>query len=156
VKKIILSPYSLNWKNKENPKNYPYWQEVVQELKVLGFYVIRLGVKNESKILGVDEEHYDLPLREIKNLIKNNALGLSGDNFFHHLCWANGVKCVVVFSLSDPERYGHKENVNLLKDRSFINYDTQFKLWRDVEFNKDAFIDYKIVVDCVKREGGDG
>mgnify|MGYP000919647777 CR=1 FL=1 len=46
MKKIIISPFSkklrrfnLNEPEKDNPKNYPFWEDVVKLLRSKGYYV---------------------------------------------------------------------------------------------------------------------
>jgi len=46
---------------------------------------------------------------------------------------------VVLWSVSDPLIYGHSENINLLKDRSYLAQN-QFLWWDFTEYNPDAFL----------------
>ena len=50
-KTIILAPYSRNLRNgKRNPKNYPFFKELVEELKKLGHTIIQIGIEGETEI----------------------------------------------------------------------------------------------------------
>ena len=64
---------------------------------------------------------------------------ISVESFFQHFCWDLKKPGIVIWSQSDPIIFGHKENINLLKDRSYLRKD-QFHIWEQCEYNKDAFI----------------
>lgn len=155
MKKVIISPYSKklrkfipNEPDRINPKNYPYWKEVVSTLKNSGVYVIQVGVSGEE-VIGANETRFNLKLNELKTLLMDCDAWASVDNFFNHFATFYKKKGVVVWSMSDPNMFGYLENTNLLKDRSYLRAN-QFRLWEQEEFNADAFVSHDIVVSAIQ------
>lgn len=141
MKKIIISPFSAMKyfePEKRNAKNYPYWQEFINLCKMNDYQVIQIGTEGEYKFQNVDEYKFNCKFSELKELIKDADYCISVDNFFQHFCWYYGKKCHVIFSRSDPDIFGHKENVNILKDKTYLRLD-QFGVWKTCEFMEDAF-----------------
>ena len=123
--RIIVSPYS---RELDNAKNYPYWYELINELKD-DFDVIQVGRKGEPVIKVGTKVLYDMPLKELEALTKTVGLWVSVDNFFPHMADYIGVKGVGLFGPSDPDIFGHSSNVNLLKSREFLRKD-QFGFYK--------------------------
>jgi len=139
-RKILICPYSKPLRNgNNNPKNYPYWLELVLKLKNLNYNVIQIGYFDEKKIFGVDEFKKDLNFKELKNELDNCYTWISVDNFFHHFSTFYKKPGIVIFSQSDPKIYGYEQNINLLKDRKYLRSD-QFGIWEMTTYNKDAYI----------------
>ena len=144
--KILLSPYAQKMRNNmPNPKTYPYWGEVVEELGENNF--IQIGVPNESLI--VKDFRVNLPLQEIRELIYKCDTWISVDSFLPHFAHHLQKPGIVIFSLSDPLIFGYPENMNLLKDRSYLR-PNQFEIWEVQSFIADAFVSPEIVVDAIK------
>jgi len=142
---IIISPYSKKLMNgRENPKNYPYWSELI---RLIDEPIIQIGVEGEARL--VRDFRTNLPLNELRELLKQCRTWIGVDSFFQHLAWLEGKKGIVLWSVSDPLIFGHTENVNLLKSRSYLS-EKQFLWWEDQKYEKDAFIDPHIVVDNLK------
>ena len=142
---IIISPYSKKLMNgKENPKNYPYWAEL---LAMIDEPIIQIGVEGEQRL--VRDFRTNLPLNDLRGLLKECRTWIGVDSFFQHLAWIEGKKGIVLWSVSDPLIFGHWENVNLLKDRKNLS-PTQFLWWEDQPYNNDAFMDPKEVIKFVK------
>jgi ADP-heptose:LPS heptosyltransferase len=149
--KVVISPYSKVLRNgKENAKNYPYWPELVKLLKDQGIYVIQIGINGEKTISGVDEERFNNPLVELEKLVKECDTWISVDNFFQHFCYVCNKPGIVLFGRSDPNIFGHKENINLLKDRKNLR-ERQFNIWEEVEYSKDVFVEPSVVMDSILR-----
>lgn len=152
--KIIISPYSRKLRGTEtkvNPKNYPYWEELVKLLKEKNCYIIQVGVSGEKEIPGVDEIVFNKPLKELKELVHSCDTWVSVDNFFQHFCsliWQPGI---VLFGQSDPLIFGHPENKNLLKDRSYLRPD-QFNTWECAVANNEAFLEPRKVLNEILGE----
>lgn len=153
--KIIISPYSKKLRkftagepDRVNPKNYPYWKEVVSILKDKGIYVIQVGINGED-LIGANETRFNLKLNELKILLLDCDAWASVDNFFNHFATFYKKKGVVVWGRSDPNIYGYSENINLLKDRKYLR-SNQFHLWEQDEFNIDAFVSPDIVVSAIQ------
>ena len=146
MKQIIISPYSKKTETLDNnAKNYPYFRELVEEIKIRGdFYVVQVGVSGEN-LIGCDEVMFDFSLCELSLLIDGCHSWISVDNFFHHLAWTMGKRGNVIFGPSDPNIYGHSENNNILKNRKYLT-PFQFGLWENIIYNKYAFDRADIVV----------
>jgi ADP-heptose:LPS heptosyltransferase len=146
MKKIVISPYSRALRNgKNNPKNYPWWGEVVALLKEQGCKVIQVGTKGEGPIPGVDDVLLNLPLKELKELLEECDTWASVDNFFQHFAYLHGKPGVVIFGQGNPLIFGHPQNKNLLKDPKYLR-EKQFDIWEAIAFNQDAFVDPATVV----------
>ena len=71
---IIISPYSKRMRNgKRNPKNYPWWPEVIRDLKE---EVIQVGVGDEERFAGCVHV-FDKPLEELERLISKCRIWVS-------------------------------------------------------------------------------
>ena len=132
---IIIHPFSKALlSGKENPKNYPYWQELIA---MIDEPIVQIGVTGERQL--VDDFRCDLPIAELRSLIQECRTWVGVDSFFQHLCWTENKPGVVLWSVSDPLIFGHPENTNLLKDRRFLA-PNQFLWWEATEFNIDNFL----------------
>lgn len=152
---ILLSPYSRGLRNgKRNPKNYPWFDEVVKILSLQGEEVVQVGAKGEEKIPGVKECVFGASLDELGQLVEECLTWVSVDNFFHHFCYGLGKQGVVIFGPSDPNIYGHAKNINLLKDRKYLRPD-QFGLWESLEYSEERFVDPLSVTKAVRTIVGE-
>lgn len=152
---ILISPYSRPLRNsKRNAKNYPWFEEVVDILKKQGEQVVQIGAKGEDKINGVDECIFGASFDEIGELVERCSTWVSVDNFFHHFCFSVAKPGVVIFGPSDPNIYGHPQNVNLLKDRKYLRPD-QFGFWESVEYSEDRFVDPETVTKAIRTIVGE-
>ena len=135
--KIVISPFSRPLRNgKKNPKNYPYWKELISILKQSGHNITQIGRSGEEKL--TDDFRTNLPLEDIKKLLIESDLWISVDNFLPHLANHIPKKGIVIFSKSDPDIYGYKQNINILKDRKYLK-EKQFDIWEVCEYDEDAF-----------------
>jgi ADP-heptose:LPS heptosyltransferase len=138
---IIIHPFAKPLQNgKQNPKNYPFWQELIQ---LINEPIIQIGVDGEEQL--VDNFKKNLPIIELRQLIKECRTWISVDSFFQHLAWSEDKKGIVLWSVSDPKIFGHIENTNLIKDRSYLS-EKQFLWWDFTEYNINAFIEPKEVI----------
>jgi hypothetical protein len=147
---IILSPYSSKLRNgANNPKNYPHWQNVVDMIISMGLPIVQVGVLGETPLKGTTLA-FNLSLGELTDLVQNPKCKTwaSVDNFFPHLCSHTTKPGVVVWSKSDPEIFGYKQNTNILKDRSYLRPD-QFGFWHDCAYDLEAFVSPTVVVNEV-------
>jgi len=132
---ILISPYSKPLRNGlNNPKNYPYWKELIS---LINEEIIQVGVEGEKQL--VSEFRKDLPLGDLRYLIGKCRTWISIDSFFQHLAWDCGKKGIVLWGQSDPLIFGHPENVNLLKDRSYLR-EKQFWWWEQCQYREEAFV----------------
>jgi len=138
---ILISPYSKKLLNgNRNPKNYPYWKELIA---LIDEPIVQVGVDGEEQL--VDDFRKNLPLSELKKLIDECRTWISCDSFMQHFGWMQGKQGIVLWSVSDPNIYGHPENINLLKDRSYLA-ENQFLWWDSVNYNPDAFVSPEEVI----------
>lgn len=136
--KIIIFPYARKMReNKSHPKNYPWWPELIKLLKDNGHTIIQVGVDHEDQL--VDDFRKNLSYNELCDLLKNSDTWLSVDSFGQHLGWSLGIKGIAIFGQSDPNIFGHPENINVLKSREYLRKN-QFWLWEQADFNEDSFV----------------
>lgn len=142
---ILISPYAAKLTNgKRNPKNYPFWRELLSMIKEP---VIQVGVTGEEKL--TENCAFDLTVPELRVLIWKCKTWISCDSFFQHLAWDSGKPGVVLWSVSDPMIYGHPENVNLLKGLDCLAKN-QFLWWNFVEHDPEKFVQPDVVYEALK------
>lgn len=129
---------------RENPKNYPHWKEVIDQINEP---IIQVGIDGETQL--VDDFRKNLPLSELKQLLQQCRTWISCDSFFQHLGYIEKKPGIVLWSVSDPLIFGHPENVNLIKSRDYLAKD-QFLWWEDQEYKRDAFVDPDEVVKALE------
>ena len=75
---IIISPYSKALRNgKRNPKNYPYWQELIELIKEP---IVQIGIEGEEQL--VPDFRKNLSLSELRELVNQCRTWISCDSFF--------------------------------------------------------------------------
>lgn len=132
---IVIHPFAKPLQNGEvNPKNYPYWQELIA---LINEPIVQVGVEGEQQL--VSDFRKGLSIQELKGLIAECRTWVAVDSFFQHLAWSVGKPGIVLWSVSDPIIFGHPENVNLLKDRKHLA-DNQFLWWDYTPHNPEAFV----------------
>lgn len=138
---IIISPYAQKLKNgKTNPKNYPYWKELIAQINEP---IIQVGIEGEEQL--VPDFRKNLSITELRQLIKDCRIWISCDSFFQHLGWSEGKQGIVLWSVSDPVIFGHPENINLLKSRDTLA-ENQFFWWDFYEHNPELFVEPDVVL----------
>ena len=146
---IIIAPYAQKLRNgKINPKNYPYWSELIELLFKDGYEIVQIGIEGENPL--VPDFRKNLSLTELDKLVKSCDTWISVDSFFQHFCWDLKKQGIVLWAQSDPNIFGHSENINLLKDRSYLRKDP-FHIWEQCEYNKDAFVNPDEVMKHIKQ-----
>ena len=133
--KLIICPYSQKLPEKENrpenPKNLPYWKEVLSIIKE-EFYdieIIQVGAAGEPTVEGVTKISSNLSQEDLLELVKDCDAWMSVDNFFQHFCSYYNVKNgFVLFGQSDPNIFGYPFNRNIIKDRKYLR-ERQFQFW---------------------------
>jgi ADP-heptose:LPS heptosyltransferase len=138
---ILIAPFAKPLQNgKLNPKNYPYWKELIA---LIDEPIIQVGVEGEEQL--VPDFRKNLPLTELKALLCECRTWIGVDSFFQHLGWAEGKQGIALWSVSDPLIYGHPENTNLLKDRVYLAQN-QFLWWDFTEHKNEAFVSPQEVI----------
>lgn len=137
--KIIIFPWAKKLRNGgNNPKNYPWWPELITKLQSLGHEIIQVGVEGEQQL--VDDFRKNLSITDLSNLLKSADTWIGIDSFGQHLGWHLGIKGFAIFGQSDPIIFGHEENINLLKSRDYLR-EQQFWWWEQAEYKTDVFLE---------------
>jgi len=132
---IIIAPYAQTLRTgKHNPKNYPYWKELIE---LIDEPIVQVGVAGEEQL--VENFKKNLPIDELRQLIQTCRTWIGVDSFFQHLAWDEGKKGIVLWGPSDPLIFGHPENINLLKGRSYL-VANQFLWWEATEHSDERFV----------------
>lgn len=143
---IIISPYAKPLPDGgENPKNYPYWKQLIS---MISENLVQVGIDGEEQL--VQDFRKNLKLTELQVLVKQSRTWISCDSFFQHFCWDLGKPGIVLWGQSDPKIYGHPENINLLKDRSYL-YHNQFLSWDLIPMRRDCFVDPGVVIEALTK-----
>lgn len=142
--KILIHAWSRKLRNgKENPKNYPYWKELILLLERDGHQLIQIGEEGEEQL--VPDFRKNLKFKELKELIKECDTWIAIDSFFQHLAWRVDKGGIVLFGQSNPRIFGHSENMNLyVGERYFRQW--QFQTWEEIECNSESFVTPDVVI----------
>jgi hypothetical protein len=141
---ILISPWAQKLRNgKNNPKNYPWWPELIS---MIDEHIIQVGVDGEEQI--VNDFRKNLSLDDLGALIKQCKTWISVDSFFQHYAWYLNKPGIVLWGQSDPNIFGHPENMNLLKDRKYLRHN-QFWLWEQTDYREDVFVEPSDIIKFV-------
>jgi ADP-heptose:LPS heptosyltransferase len=145
---ILISPYAKPLRNGgNNPKNFPYWKEVVSGLNGEG--IIQIGAGDENPISNKVKLKKNLSFAEIEELVNKCRVWVSIDTFLPHMAHHLKKPGVVIFGQSDPNIFGYPENKNLLVNRKYLRPD-QFLIWEQTEYIEEAFVKPEVVVESLK------
>jgi len=137
---IIIHPFAKPLRNgKTNPKNYPYWKQLIS---MINEPIIQIGAEGEEQL--VYDFRKNLPISELRSLIQECKTWIGVDSFFQHLAWDERKSGIVLWSVSDPLIFGHPENTNLLENRDNLSKN-QFLWWEATEHNPSSFVKPEIV-----------
>lgn len=144
---IIIAPFAKKLiSGKRNPKDYPHWDQVIAGIKEP---IVQVGVEGEQQL--VDDFRKNLPLSELRKLVRECRTWVSCDSFFQHLGWDEGKPGVVLWGVSDPLIFGHPENINLLKDRKYLA-SNPFLWWEYTEHSNEPFVSPEEVLKHINKE----
>ena len=144
---ILIFPFARPLRNgKPNPKDYPFWKELIQLLHKNNYEVIQTGVSGEQQL--VDDCRFNLTLDQLANLILATDTWIGVDSFGQHYAWDLQKPGIVLWGQSDPNIFGHPENINLLKDRKYLR-EKQFWLWEQCEYRTDVFVEPELVLEAL-------
>jgi ADP-heptose:LPS heptosyltransferase len=147
---ILISPFSRPLRNgEENPKNYVYWEKLLNLMKEMD-KIVQTGNSHEERL--VDDFRSDLPLKKLLKLIEECEFWVSVDNAIQHMAHHVKKRGVVLWGQSDPNLFGYKENLNILKDRSYLR-PYQFQTWEEIKMNRDAFVEPEGVMKAIEEAG---
>jgi hypothetical protein len=123
--------------NKKNPKDYPYWQELIDLLseKQSVTQITTLADKWYSNC----HSYADFSMPHLVEVIQDEMdVFVSIDSFLPHMAHFYGKRGFVIFGQSDPLLFGYKENINILKDRKNLRAE-QFWHWEQTPYKEDVF-----------------
>lgn len=147
VRVVIIAPFAKRLMNgKRNPKDYPFWREVIAGIREP---VVQVGVEGEEQL--TEDFRKNLPVASLRDLIRECRAWASCDSFFQHLAWDENKPGVVVWGPSDPIIFGHPENVNLLKDRKYLA-PNQFLWWEYTDHKDERFVGPEEVLRHLQKE----
>lgn len=136
--KIVVFPWAKKLRNGgNNPKNYPWWPELIEKLQSLGHEIIQVGVDDEEQL--VSDFRKNLSIADLSLLLQSADTWIGVDSFGQHLGWSLGIRGMAIFGQSDPLIFGHKENVNVLKSRDCLR-EKQFWWWEQIDYREDVFL----------------
>ncbi len=145
--KIVIFCEAQKLRNgKENPKNYPWWVELISLLEQEEYEIIQAGSSSDKKYT---DNFVILPLKELKELINKSDLFISVDSIGQHLGWSVGKKGIGLFGQSDPKIFGHEENINLYSDEKYFRQ-YQFHTWEECEYIKESFVSPEVILHEIK------
>jgi ADP-heptose:LPS heptosyltransferase len=152
MKQVLISPYAQNLRNgKINPKNFPYWKELVELMNNAGIKIIQIGSNKDSAVEGITDFRQNLSLVQIRDLVKECDTWISVDSFLQHLCAYYKLKRgIVIYSKSDPKIFGYTRNINMLKDIKYLR-EHQMWLWEQEEYDSNAFVSAQEVLDTLLK-----
>ena len=137
---IIIHPFAKPLRNgKTNPKNYPYWKQLIS---MINEPIIQIGVEGEEQLVYDFRKNLSIP--ELRKLIQECRIWIGVDSFFQHLAWDEEKSGIVLWSVSDPLIFGHPKNTNLLENRDNLSKN-QFLWWEATEHNPSYFVKPEIV-----------
>lgn len=122
----------------DNPKDYPYWDGYVATLVSSGATVLQVGGPDDVLVPGALDKR-GLDPEELLHILRGADAWVSVDTFLQHFAWLNGIPGIVVFSVSDPFIFGHKENLNILRSRKFLR-EWQFSSWAEASYVPESFV----------------
>lgn len=147
--KILLSPYSSKLKNgKPNPKNYPYWPELVKLLQDAEHNLVQAGGRNEVPL--IFNVAFNCEMHKLREFLDWCDVFISVDNFFHHFAHHYGKRGIVLWGPSNPMIFGYPEHVNLVADKKYFRPD-QFGQWESCALNNDAFVKPNEVMKAIEQ-----
>jgi len=146
---ILIAPFAQKLRfgdNKINAKNYPVelWRKIIEGIKD---EVIQVGATGEEKL--VENCKFDLTLPELADLVQQCDTWIGVDSFFQHFAWDLGKRGIVLWGQSDPEIFGHPENINMLHGRHFLR-EKQFYWWELCPYRNDCWVTPKDVLRALK------
>ena len=115
-------------------RSYTFWEELISLIKEP---IVQVGIEGEKQL--VPDFRKNLSILELRQLIQECRTWVGIDSFFQHLAWDENKKGIVLWGPSDPNIFGHPENINLLKDRKYL-VPNQFLWWEATEHQAERFV----------------
>lgn len=153
MSKIVIAPYAAKLRSgNRNPKNYPYWVELIQRLNANGHEVVQIGAAGEELIEGTSERIIGWPFSKLRDVINNADLWISVDSWLPHFCHCERLKSgVVIWGKSSPQVWGYPDNENLFVSTEHFR-PFQFQHWETEPYDPNVFPPVMQVVWAVERK----
>lgn len=143
---IIIAPWSRALRNGgKNPKNYPWWPQLVS---MISEPIVQVGSPGEDQL--VPDFRTGQSIDNLKELLKECRTWIAVDTFFQHLAWQEQKPGIVLWGPSDPLIFGHPENTNLLAGREYL-VKNQFLMWEQQEYREERFVKPEIVIQYLSK-----
>jgi len=114
---IAIAPFSkINVPIPFNPKNWPFWGELVSVLKKQGHKITQFAVAGEPSF-GCHEFCVNAKMDKVKEILSKMDFCICVDTWLQHACNTLGIPCIVIWSVTDPEIFGYPHHVNLIGDK---------------------------------------
>ena len=149
--KILIHPSPARLENnQQSAKFFPisWWDKVITAFPKTTFY--QIGTRGDE-IVNNCITKFGLSEPEIIKLAKECDFVVATESFLPHLLHPYNIPCIVLFSRSDPEIFGYKENINLIKDRKYIREDIYGK-WITCPVIPEAYIEPEILIKLLKKK----
>lgn len=147
---IIIHPFSSCLPSgKTNAKNFPHWERLIDLLQQDGHDIMQIGVTGEKQL--VKDFRPDLNQEQHKEMIQFADTFICVDSWYQHFaqCFRPELKGIVLWSQSNPQIFGYKNNYNLFMDKKYFR-PLQFDIWHKVEFDSKAFVSADFVLAKVR------
>lgn len=133
-----------------NAKTYPleYSKTLIELLKTNEYRLVQIGDLTDVQ-LPTDNCIFNTSFEKFKSEILSADLVVAVDTYAQHLAWYCNKPCVCIFSKSNPEIFGHKENVNIFKDAKYFR-PKQFDYWKTESYDIASFIEPIKVYQIIK------
>lgn len=151
-KTILVFPSTQRLDNNVNPKEYPYFKELIDILISEGNMVIQIGKDKREKICPTFIE--DLSFNDLKLILNRCDYWISVDTFIQHLVKTENInkRGVVLWGPSDPKYFGYEENLNIFKDSKNFR-ERQYMWWRGISPDYKIWLNPKEVLNIIKSNG---
>ena len=130
-----------------NPKTYPFWEDLVIELQKIDTVVQLARVGDKALVEDVRRTYSPVDMAQ---LMTECSCWVSIDTFIPKFARYFNKRGVVIFGPTDPLIFGIPENINLLKDRSYLRPDPDAP-WGDEVNDPEKFVTVDVVVAAVKE-----
>lgn len=148
-KTIIVSPYAKLLRNgQENPKNYPFWDELISFLVTKNYDVLQVGLNHEKPIKNTQFLQTTLP--ELIKYIQSCYIWVSVDNAIPHIASFYKKQGIVLWGKSDPVIFGDTQNINLIKSRVNLRHN-QFDVWENETYDPNVFMSANTVINILEN-----
>ncbi len=136
-----------------NPKDYPEHlaEELIAKLKKQfpDYELIQICMPNDYKY----EAHQVIEaptFEKLTEMMQNCSTWIGIDSMLAHLGAYLNKPGIVLWGQSDPELFGHKTNVNLLKDRKYLR-SRQWYVWNhETKLIDEAFVSPDEIITSLK------